>query len=138
MAKEIKKLTQKILRELDAEIIEALKPIMEKHGLEVSMAGGRFDPNTNYTAKVKMQIVTDGGVPADFVKRAPMYGLTADDYGKEIRLNNGKMAKVTSINTRRPKYPISVTTADGKGYKMNAPSVLMQLGRNYTEAMQYR
>lgn len=124
---QITTLTRLALREIDAEIIAALTPIMEKHGLTVALDGGTFDPNTHYTAKVKMQLVSDVGVPADFAKMAPMYGLEADDYGKIITLNHGKRAKISGINPNSPKYPISLTElGTGKRWKVPADTVLRQ------------
>jgi len=127
MAQKVTQITRSLIAQLNTEIKEALAVITEKHGLTVEINGGSFEPAIGYSPKLKLTVASDGGVPADFKHMAPLYGLTEDDYGKEIRLNNGQRAKITGINTRRPKYPISVMTADGKGYKMTEKAIQMQL-----------
>ena len=125
----ITKMTPKNCKELDIEIKAALADIAEQYGLVVEISGGSYSP-AGYSPKLKLNVVTEDGIPADFKNLAPLYSMTEDDYGKEIRLNNGHMAKITGINTRRPKYPISVVdVVTGRSYKLPDSMVLMQLGR---------
>jgi len=130
MAQKITKVTKAFMTTLDSEIKAALAEVVEKHGLTMSINGGKYDPAASYSPKLKFCIVTEDGIPADFKRLAPLYNMTEDDYNKEIRLNNGNMAKITGINTRRPKYPISVVDCvTGKSYKIPNSMVLMQLGQ---------
>ena len=126
----ITKMTPNLCNALNIEIKEALAVITKKHGLTVDISGSSYNTDTGYNPKIHLGIVTEDGIPADFKRLAPIYSLMGEDYGKEVRLQNGHMAKIARINKRRPKYPISVTdVVTGKSYKMSSHQVLAQLGR---------
>lgn len=56
---------------------------------------------------------------AEFASKCKRYGFEPEDYGKTF-LSRGRAYKITEINTRRPKYPLSATRVDsGKGYKFS-------------------
>ena len=130
MAQKITKMTPSICRQLNEEIREALAGIADKHGLTVTVNGGRRDPEVAYIPNLKFSIVSDGGIPADFKLQASKYGLTEDDYGKKVLLDNGNMAIITGINSRRPKYPISVSEeGSNRKFKMTASQVCLMLGK---------
>lgn len=60
---------------------------------------------------------------AQWERYAPMYDLPADGFGKEITVR-GDTFRVTGINTRRPKYPVSILRLrDGSTRKCGADFV---------------
>jgi hypothetical protein len=104
----------------DAKI--ALQKVAEQYGLILKQEAGRFS-NTNFTVKFTFVCETEDGIPADFARLAPLYDLTVEDFGREFTTYNGTY-RVTGINSRRPKYPVSAECVrTGKGYKFPASAV---------------
>ena len=111
----------------DAE--EALAAVAAKHGLSLKFGAGRFD-STTYTLKVDFVAPTEDGIPSDFARHAPLFGLTADDYGKMVTMR-GETYTIVGIKPRSHKYPILMKrTKDGKTYKWMAASVVAALGHS--------
>tara|TARA_R110000824_G_scaffold260899_1_gene449507 strand:- start:433 stop:843 length:411 start_codon:yes stop_codon:yes gene_type:complete len=103
---------------------EALKAVAEKYGLILKPGRGAFDPSAGtFTPKFTFICETEDGVPADFARLAPRYDLTVEDYGREFTTYAGTY-RLTGINPRRRKYPISGTCVrSGKGYKFPLKAV---------------
>ena len=96
--------------------------VAERYGLTLKREAGRFS-DTDFTVKFTFQCVAENGVPAEFKRLAPLFGLTADDFGREFKTYNGTF-KITGISPRRRKYPISGTCVKtGKSYKFPATVV---------------
>lgn len=103
---------------------EALKAVAEHYGLILKPGRGTYDPSAG-TFTTKWIFVCEGedGVPADFARNAPRYGLTVEDYNREFSTHTGTY-RVTGINPRRRKYPISAKCVKtGKGYKFTQQAV---------------
>lgn len=125
-------------RLLDNAIEAALKPLANEHGIEIRIAGGRW---SDHSYAVKLEILTRdeaGNVHhpgADsFRAMAKFYGLEPDDLGREFQQQGCIRYRITGLNTRRKKYPISVErVVDGKRFKMPAEMVREALGRKQPE-----
>jgi len=116
------RITRATLHALDVDIDAALAAVAAKHGLSFTRAGGRFSATT-YTPKISFSIVSESGIPADFARLAPAYGLTVEDFGREFTTYSGTY-RVTGISPRRRKYPISAECVlTGKGYKFPVSAV---------------
>ena len=112
----------------EAEI--ALRAIAAKHGVEIKYNGGNFTP-TSATLKFEFaERATDGTVlteeASNFKRYAEIYGLKADDLGREFWLN-GKRFTISGLNTRAHKMPVIAKASDGKSYKFSATSVVNRL-----------
>ena len=115
-------MTRATVRDLSDEALRALQLVAEKHGLTVRYEGGSFT-----TADCKLRFTfacqTGEGIPADFARLAPRYGLKAEDWGKTFQLQGMEM-RLTAIKPSRRKFPITVErTRDGKGFKLTAHDV---------------
>lgn len=62
----------------------------------------------------------------EFRLYAKRYGLSEDDYGKEVSIG-GNTYTLCGIHTRNRKYPIIAKRTDGKNFKFSEKDVLYQL-----------
>ena len=118
---EINKSTVQTLAE---EATEALLAIAEAHGLTLKQERGVFDPRAGFfTGKWTFVCVSESGIPSDFARHAVLFGLKAEDYGREFRTFNGTYT-LCGIKPRNRKYPIlGKCTRTGKTYKHTLQSV---------------
>lgn len=65
-------------------------------------------------------------VPADFAAACNLVGLEPSDYGRTFT-SRGRQYKVTGINLRRRKYPVSAERDDGRGFKFDSETVVRNL-----------
>lgn len=112
-----------IAKEMDKDVIAALKEVGEKYGVNFSIGGGSFD-SLEVTFKLKAIVKeTSNGVSGDearFKKDAIFYGINPDTYGQVFK-SGGKTFKVTSLAARNTKYGILCKCKeDGKTYKFEA------------------
>ncbi len=111
---------------LGAEIQEALEAVAAKHGLIVSVRGGKYD-DTMYAPKVEFK--TANADEEDFNRYANWYGLEGQ-FG-ETFTQNGRSFKITGIAPRSPKRPIICDELDsGKRFKFAAEAVAIAVGRH--------
>ncbi len=109
-------MNRKTIKPISEDAMLALQMVAEQYGLELKQEAGRFS-DTSFTVKFTFQCVAEDGVPTEFARLAPMYGLTAEDFGREFTTYNGTY-RITGIAPRRRKYPISAECVrTGKGYK---------------------
>ena len=103
----------------------ALEMVAEQYGLQLKQGRGTYDPPAGtFTMKWTFVCETEGGIPADFIRHAPIYGLTADDFGREFTTYNGTYA-ICGIKPRSRKYPIlGKCIATGKTYKFMQSAVV--------------
>ena len=108
------------------EALKALEAVAAKHGLALKRESGRFEPSAGtFTAKFTFVCKTETGVPSDFTRNAPLYGLKASDWGREFRTFRGTYT-ICGIKPRARKYPIlGKCTATGQTYKF--PKSVVQL-----------
>ena len=103
---------------LAEEATEALSLIAEMHGVTLKQERGSYDPSAgSFTSKWTFVCVNESGIPADFARNAAMFGLTAEDYGREFSTFNGTYT-LCDIKPRNRKYPIlGKCVRTGKVYK---------------------
>jgi hypothetical protein len=116
----IKQFDRPTVRALEQEIIEALAPLAEKHGLTVDSAGGSFDDH-KFSARVCFKPVEndeerEAREKREFAKYANLFGLTADHYGKQFT-NQGRKYRLVGIEPQRPKFPFVAERDDGVRFK---------------------
>jgi hypothetical protein len=108
-------------RMLSAEITQELQDLANRHGLDISAAGGQYG-DTEFIIKIR---VTTGDTSAvEAKKRAEIDrdgrwvgGLQGSDYGA-IFPSNGERFRFTGVNPGRPRYPISgERVRDGRSFK---------------------
>lgn len=100
------------LQQLDNEILDALKGIMQKYDITFSPAGGTMGITD---ATVRLRITNNNlseaakrSVIADF----EMYDI-AKYFNKTVRTHDGQLFKVTSINHSARKNPVVLVRPDG-------------------------
>lgn len=80
------------------------------------------------TFKVDVAEVGEGGIvqskeAADFKLMAKLYGLSADDLGREFE-SHGRTFRITGLKARATKHPVLCEClTDGKEYVFTAPTV---------------
>lgn len=112
---QINKSTVQLLAE---EATEALLAIAEAHGLTLKQERGSYDPDAgSFTGKWSFVCVSEDGIPSDFARNAALFGLKAEDYGREFRTFGGTFT-LCGIKPRNRKYPIlGKCVRTGKTYK---------------------
>lgn len=115
----------------------------ENHGdIKVTIGSIRYTRDTTFPLTTKIELSTtntDGSVETtearNFRKHAVRYGLNPDDLGKTFTHKNHRKGttdkyKITGLNTRAPKYPISATCeSTGESYKFPPDLVKRALAR---------
>lgn len=116
MSEQISKIDRASVKRIAAATEEALQMVAEDLGLTLESKGGSFDPGIG-TFAPKFEFKVDGADESDFARSAPLYGLSADDYGREFT-SRGTQYRVTGINARAPKFPLQAERlSDGKRFK---------------------
>ena len=97
------------------EIVEAIKPVAEKYGLEVTQRSGTY---ATYKWTTKFELVAPEGAAENDSKTARMFGAKFD-VGFEFR-DKGQTYRVTGFNPKRPKNDIElIRVSDGALLKCN-------------------
>lgn len=99
-------------RQIAEDIKAGLEAVAAKHGLTVTISGGRFDDGS---FKPKVEFAEIGNAAADFARYAPSFGLQASDYGKVIT-HGGRSFTVTGLRLNAPKRPVLATDKNGKTF----------------------
>ena len=122
MAK-ITKMTRADVRTISEAAKLALQGVADQFGLTLTVPGGRFSDEA-FDGRYSMALQGEDGVPADFTRNCGRFGLKPEHFGATFT-SNGKTFKISGINTRCPKYPVSAKRVpDGKGFKFTAQQVL--------------
>lgn len=133
MITDIKEFNRANVRILNEEILDALKPLAEKHGLVLEK-----NAKTYYRDRLPgmyqfiIRVEDDDGKVLDtkaqqFRDGALHVGLNPDDLGKEF-LSRGSRYKITGLNLRARKYPVlAENLSNGKTYKFGESTVKMGL-----------
>lgn len=126
--KKIKNFNRTNLEQLDSDILKALQPVFDKHGVMLTSMPGRFN-STEYNLKLNI-IVTDpsikpgeSGREIELRKSVEKYGrlfnVSASDIGKVFDQGGARFTFV-GINMKAKKYPIVGKNKDnGKLYKFD-------------------
>jgi len=113
---EITKFDRKNLDQVRGVINTALETALADFGLSAKLGNISYLENT-FSAKLTVNCgTTADGERAEFEKYAPMFGLTADTYGKMVT-HNGKLFTVVGLKPRSRKYPV-IARANGVRYKL--------------------
>jgi len=130
MATKLTTLTRADVKTVHAALREALQGVADQFGL--TYAPGRVNySDAEMRGSFTLAAVAASGIPADFIKHCPAYGLKPEDFGAEFT-SNGRTFTITGIKPRRHKYPISGKGAQGGSYKFTASQVTNGLKRPAT------
>ncbi len=129
--KTIKQFDRATAKAIGEELEEAARKVAAKHGLECRYRGGTFAADA-FTAKIEFGVGSFDDIRAkkdedEFRSFASVYGLEADDFGKEITYA-GRKFTLCGLATRSVKMPI-LAKHGGKTYKLPSLGVLKALGR---------
>jgi len=146
----ITKLDSATVDRIIEDLAEAIQAVADKHGLAVERKRCTYH-RTDMPVPFRLHVVEVGadGEAIDKAKRkfdevCHLYGLRPDHYGAEFgmmrAMRNGRLSmaryRVTGINTRRHKFPVSACNVDtGKGYKFTLAKVRRALGLDIGEAI---
>ena len=89
------------------DVMAALGPVADKHGLEISVRNIRYD-TTDFTATMKVTKKEVGGLPAEeaaFNRYCKFYGFGEDDYGVMFRCKK-EQYRLTGFNPNANKYSV--------------------------------
>lgn len=122
--------TKKEFNDFRKEIKNAVKDVEKKFGVEINFENISYDAdNTSFTVKT---IVYNGDKDSvkkkEFETLAPLYGLEASDYNREVVYNGEKM-RIAGIDTKRRKYPIIMKKENGQGLLFTESGIRQLLGR---------
>jgi len=127
------KLTPVLCDRLRRDLLKACTEVAENHGLTIE-GGELIDIDLCHGFDIGFRV----GIPMDdgslystdralFEVLAEHFGLKPSDYGQTFK-SNGESFRITAINPKRPKFPISAErVADGRGYKFTAENVVLFL-----------
>jgi hypothetical protein len=104
---------------LYAEVQEALEEVAARHGLTVKGHGGTYYEEEGVW-KPKIEFHTATSERDTFASLAPQYGLSPDDYGREIREPDGTVIRIDGIRPTARSFPIlGVVVESGRRIKMD-------------------
>jgi hypothetical protein len=105
-------------RILSEELVAAIQRTVNKYGLTASYGNGRY---AGHTATLSFKL----DVPAQAEKAANKDGelLGAKFSVGHVFTSKGIEFTVTDFSLRRPKFPVTATTSNGKRYKFTVASV---------------
>jgi hypothetical protein len=114
------------VKELGADVAEAVMAVAARHGLKCQVKGGRYDPHAGtYTPRLELQ--ANDKDEREFREYADAFGLSPDDFGRSFVVH-GTTYKITGLRTRARTRPI-VASAGGKNYTWKALDVARLLAR---------
>jgi len=118
------------VKEFSDEFAKALKTLCEEAGVDLIKQTGSYSGNT-LTIRATFNIEgAEKPEERDFARCCGRFGLDPEDLGKEFTTGRGNTFRITGINPKRRKYPISGTcTRTGKQYKFSAMQVQFALGK---------
>lgn len=126
-------LTPGLCQRLQRELLEACSAVADRHGLAVDDKGlNNIDLRWGFDMTFRVSIPLPDGRTLDpeqlrFEALAAAFGLSPEDYGREFSTGR-ETFKVTGIDPRRPKYPISAERVpDRQGFKFTADQVALLL-----------
>jgi hypothetical protein len=122
-----KTLDRDAVRSISADVMDALKAVATKHGIQFSSKGARFT-SSNVTFRLEAALLGAGGVAetrerTDYLRCAGLYGLKTEWLDKSFR-HGGDDFTIIGLSTRKTKNPILCTnTRNGKTYIFPADTV---------------
>ena len=126
-------LTPGLCQHLQREMLEACREVAARHGLAVDDKGlGNVDLRWGFEIAFAVSIPLSDGRTLDpkqlrFEALAEAFGLSPSDFGREFSTGR-ETFRITGIDPRRPKYPISAERApDRQGFKFTSDQVALLL-----------
>ena len=127
------RLTPAACAEIQAHMLKACQKIAADHGLVIESTGWRgLDTGFAFEPVFRVSIPAPDGTAFNlekdmFAYLAERYGLAPSDFGLEFTAG-GERFRITGIDPKRPKYPISAERLpDRQGFKFTAENVAMLL-----------
>lgn len=126
-------LTPVLCQRLQEEMLKACQEVATRHGLVVEakeITG--MDLRWGFDSAFRVSIPMADGTALDpeklrFEVLAEAFGLSPTDFGRQFS-NGREQFRITGIDPRRPKYPISAERIpDGQGFKFTVDQVALQL-----------
>jgi hypothetical protein len=107
------------IRQINAEIENALSAVAQKYGVEINLKNTRFSTD-NYSTKIEVCTLNNGNVMTkeaiDFNRYKNIKGINAE-LGDAFNYQ-GDIFTITGYKSRSSKYPIlAVSNNNGKTYK---------------------
>ncbi len=126
-------LTPPLCNKIQKRMLNACQQVAAEYGLAVE-DGGLKDVNLHYGFELSLRVAIpgpDGSVfqpeKAMFEVLAESYGLKPRDFGRKFSTGREQF-EITGLDTRRPKYPVSVERIpDRQGFKFTAENVAVLL-----------
>lgn len=126
-------LTPVLCQRLQRDMLKACQEVAARHGLVVEAQDiTGVDLRWGFDATFRVSIPLPDGTALDperlrFEALAEAFGLSPADYGRQFSTARERF-KITCIDPRRPKYPISAERIlDGQGFKFTSDQVALLL-----------
>lgn len=125
------------IRLLQSDMMEALKDVALKHGVQFSYKGGNFTPE-NVTLKIEAALLGANGVAEtkernNFVRYAGMYNLKPEWIDQTFELDEDTYT-IVGLNTRKQKCPVLCKNSAGKTYCIRHTTVQMAMNAKEMKA----
>lgn len=118
------------LDKLRLEIEQALKPVAEKHGIEVKLGVGRFTEK-QYTVKVECSVLGYKKEAETFLAWSSVIGMRKEDLNRVFKLGAHNYS-LEGYLPKKKKYPfLALNLDDGKHYCLGEAGVKQALGYTY-------
>jgi len=129
----ITRLTPAAREEIQNHMLKACQKIAADHGLIIESAGWRgLCSDFSFEPVFRVSIPAPDGTALNLDKEmfallASRFGLAPSDFGREFTVG-GERFRITGIDPRRPRYPISAERVpDRHSFKFTAENVAMLL-----------
>jgi hypothetical protein len=132
---EMKTLERSTVKEISVDIMEALKAVALKHGVQFSYKGGNFSP-TSANYRIEAAVIADGGVVItaerrDFPLYANMFGLKPEWLDKSF-VHGSDTFTIIGLSTRKSKNPVMAKSSrNGKTYVFPANTVAILMNSQH-------
>lgn len=121
----IKKIDRGTVRQINAEIEDALQAIAEKHGIQLAMGSSRFNANEMATRVTFKTVGENGESKAD--KQIVELYVGPNSFGREFQIM-GRTFRLDGYNTRGKRTPVLGTeVSTGRRYRFPLESVRQAL-----------
>jgi len=122
-----------LCQQVQREMLEACRGVVARYGLVVEAQDiSGVDLRWGFDAAFRVSIPLPDGTALNpdrlhFEALSEAFGLSPEDYGRQFSTGR-ELFKITGIDPRRPKYPISAERIpDGQGFKFTSDQVALLL-----------
>jgi hypothetical protein len=128
----ITQINRAALRIITEEVMVALKTVGDKHGVDLTQAGGKFSNSGTGEIKLKLAVRDNGmGVSGEenrFRQNAPLSGISADAFGKTF-MHAGRTYTVAGWKPSSPKYCVMAKDVHGDASFFSATHIAREFRR---------